>query len=88
MYADVWKSLRRLKARWLKNSRGSLLNHGAGAAVLPVGIVDCYNLELRDSAGFIGDRTNRQAFLQKLANCRQPICNGGEDPLGAYCAPF
>jgi len=62
-----------------KEFAGPLLNHGA--AVLPSVIVDCYNLELRDSTGFIGDRANRQAFLQKLTDCRQLICNGGEDPL-------
>ncbi|OWW00151.1 glucokinase [Rhizobium sp. R72] len=63
-----------------KEIASPLLNNGA--TVLPSVTVNCYNLELRDGNGFIGDRANRQAFQQKLENCRQLVCKGGRDPLG------
>jgi hypothetical protein len=33
-----------------------------GAAVLPSVSIDCYNVELRDADGFVGDRANKAAF--------------------------
>ncbi|TCU09663.1 ROK family protein [Rhizobium sullae] len=63
-----------------KQNGRPLLNHGA--ADLPSVTVDCYNLELRDESGFIGDRANKRAFRQKLEDWRQRIRKGGDDPFG------
>ncbi|MEZ2126261.1 MULTISPECIES: ROK family protein [unclassified Sinorhizobium] len=63
-----------------KRTTSPQINHGA--ANLPSVKVDCYNIEIRDRNGFIGDRARTDAFRQKLEDWRQRVRKGGEDPLG------
>ena len=51
-------------------------------AVLPGVSIDAYNAELRDGAGFVGDRANRGAFRSILGHWRERLREAGEDPLG------
>jgi predicted NBD/HSP70 family sugar kinase len=53
-----------------------------GAARLPSVDVDCYNVELKDDEGFIGDRASRSAFRAILENWRKPLRKLGDDPFG------
>ena len=59
---------------------GAPVSHGAGD--LPKVEVASYNLELRDKAGFIGDRANKTAFRDALDGWRKRVRAGGPDPLG------
>ena len=59
---------------------GAPVSHGAGD--LPKVEVASYNLELRDKAGFIGDRANKTAFRDALEGWRKQVRAGGSDPLG------
>ena len=53
-----------------------------GAARLPSVEVDCYNIELKDDDGFIGDNANKSAFRALLENWRKPLRKAGDDPFG------
>ena len=53
-----------------------------GAARLPSVDVDCYNVELKDDEGFIGDRASKSAFRAILENWRKPLRKLGDDPFG------
>ena len=55
---------------------------GHGAAELPAVRIDSYNVELRDSEGFIGDRASRRAFAALLDDWRERLAESGEDPFG------
>lgn len=63
-----------------KSSEGAPLAHGAPE--LPSVIVDDYNNELKDRAGFIGDRARKSAFQDKLDDWRKRVSKAGDDPLG------
>jgi predicted NBD/HSP70 family sugar kinase len=53
-----------------------------GASTLPAVIIDSYNEELHDSEGFIGDRASGRAFRAILADERERVCEGDDDPIG------
>jgi hypothetical protein len=53
-----------------------------GARRLPSVDVDSYNVELKDSEGFIGDRASRGAFRNMIDHIRKSSRKAGEDPLG------
>src|SRR5438309_849245 len=53
-----------------------------GATRLPAVDVDSYNIELKDEAGFLGDRASKGAFRKILDSLRKPLKKNGEDPLG------
>jgi len=53
-----------------------------GASELPSVSIDGYNIGLRDKEGFIGDRANTGAFLEKLEELRKLFRKQGDDPLG------
>jgi hypothetical protein len=53
-----------------------------GARRLPSVDVDSYNVELKDSEGFIGDRVSRGAFRRMLERIRKSLRKAGGDPLG------
>jgi hypothetical protein len=53
-----------------------------GAAVLPAVSVDSYNVEIKDSEGFIGDRATSGAFRDLLDDWRKRLKKVDEDPLG------
>ena len=55
---------------------------GHGAAELPAVRVDSYNVELRDSEGFIGDRASKRAFAALLDDWRERVGRVGADPFG------
>jgi predicted NBD/HSP70 family sugar kinase len=55
---------------------------GHAELVLPSVTVDTYNEELRDEAGFVGDRASGRAFRAILDDWRERIAQHGEDPLG------
>src|SRR4051794_21280270 len=58
----------------------SLAAHGS--ACLPSVEVDCYNAELKDEKGFLGDRASKGAFRDILEKWRKPLRKAGEDPFG------
>jgi hypothetical protein len=58
----------------------SLAAHGS--ACLPSVEVDCYNAELKDENGFLGDRASKGAFRDILEKWRKPLRKAGEDPFG------
>jgi predicted NBD/HSP70 family sugar kinase len=58
----------------------SIAEHGATR--LPAVEVDCYNTELKDDEGFIGDRASKGAFREIIENWRKPLRKAGEDPFG------
>jgi hypothetical protein len=58
----------------------SIAQHGA--ARLPSVEVDCYNIELKDDEGFIGDRASKGAFRDIIENWRKPLRKAGDDPFG------
>jgi len=53
-----------------------------GSACLPSVEVDCYNVELKDENGFLGDRASKGAFRDILEKWRKPLRKEGEDPFG------
>ena len=53
-----------------------------GATRLPSVEVDSYNLEIKDSDGFVGDKASRGAFHAMLEKWREPLRKLGADPLG------
>jgi hypothetical protein len=55
---------------------------GHGATRLPSVEVDCYNIELKDDEGFIGDRASKGAFRDIIENWRKPLRKAGDDPFG------
>ncbi len=57
-----------------------LLTHGG--RVLPSVSVDAYNEELRDDAGFVGDRASGRAFRSILEDWRERLRSNGNDPFG------
>jgi len=57
-----------------------LAGHGAGR--LTAVHIDTYNAELRDEAGFIGDRASGRAFRAILGNVRERVGQGDDDPVG------
>ncbi|MBV8752098.1 MAG: ROK family protein [Hyphomicrobiales bacterium] len=56
-----------------------LLRHGA--LQLPSLRLDAYNLELKDSSGFVGDRASKSSFAELLDKWRKPLGRRG-DPFG------
>ena len=54
-----------------------------GARRLPSVDVDSYNVELKDSEGFIGDRASRGAFRNMIDHIRKSLRKAGED--GSAC---
>jgi len=55
---------------------------GHADTALPSVTVDTYNEELRDEAGFVGDRASGRAFRAILDDWRERIAQHGDDPLG------
>ncbi|MCO4319712.1 ROK family protein [Phyllobacterium sp. 21LDTY02-6] len=53
-----------------------------GAALLPGVSVDSYNLRIRDSNGFLGDRASKSALQDKVEEWRKRYRKDGRDPLG------
>ena len=53
-----------------------------GARRLPSVDVDSYNVELKDSQGFIGDRASKGAFRNMIDRIRKSMRKAGDDPLG------
>jgi hypothetical protein len=53
-----------------------------GSAELPSVSIDGYNIGLRDKEGFVGDKANTGAFLDKLEELRKLFRREGEDPMG------
>ena len=53
-----------------------------GARRLPSVDVDSYNVELKDSEGFIGDRASKGAFRNMIDRIRKSMRKAGDDPLG------
>jgi hypothetical protein len=53
-----------------------------GWHVLPRVVVDAYNEELEDEAGFLGDRANKGAFRSILDQWRKNVGKNGADPFG------
>ena len=74
------KSSRARKADATVNGGDGLAANGS--ARLSSVIVDSYNLELRDSQGFVGDRASGRAFRKLLEDIRKVLRREDEDPLG------
>jgi predicted NBD/HSP70 family sugar kinase len=55
---------------------------GHGATRLPSVEVDSFNLELKDEAGFLGDRATKGAFRAIFDRWRKPLRKTGKDPFG------
>ncbi|MDP9064530.1 MAG: ROK family protein [Pseudomonadota bacterium] len=55
---------------------------GHGVTTLTTVQLDTYNAELRDNEGFIGDRASARAFRAILADERERVRHGEEDPIG------
>jgi predicted NBD/HSP70 family sugar kinase len=53
-----------------------------GVRRLPRVIVEAYNVELRDSDGFVGDRASNRAFREIVEQWRVRLRKVGDDPLG------
>jgi hypothetical protein len=53
-----------------------------GAARLPAVDVECYNVELKDDEGFVGDRASKGAFREFIEAWRKPLRDLDEDPFG------
>jgi hypothetical protein len=49
---------------------------------LPSVEIDSYNVELKDSEGFIGDRASRGAFRTLVDQIRKSVRKNRDDPLG------
>jgi len=58
----------------------SLAGHGAGR--LAAVHIDTYNAELRDEAGFVGDRASGRAFRAILDDMRERVSQVDDDPVG------
>lgn len=54
---------------------------GHGAKQLPAVVVDSYNVEVKDEEGFVGDRANKRAFREILADWRKHV-QKEDDPFG------
>src|SRR5262245_1237981 len=63
-----------------KSVQPPLSSHGG--ATLPLVTVESYNLEIRDSEGFIGDQASKGAFLDLVEETRRQLRRAGDDPLG------
>jgi hypothetical protein len=63
-----------------KNEAGSYAVHGA--LDLPSVSVDSYNLEIRASQGFLGDRANKSAFWGLVEEGRERLRKIDADPIG------
>lgn len=57
-----------------------------GAALLPSVEVTGYNLEIRDSDGFVGDKASRSAFIDHLDELRKHLRKTGDDPIDGETA--
>jgi len=55
---------------------------GQGAGRLAAVQIDTHNAELRDEAGFIGDRANGRAFRAILDDVRERVSQADNDPVG------
>ena len=53
-----------------------------GARRLPGVEVISYNVELKDEAGFVGDRASKGAFRNFIEEWRKPMRRIGQDPFG------
>jgi predicted NBD/HSP70 family sugar kinase len=53
-----------------------------GARRLPSVEVISYNVELKDEAGFVGDRASKGAFRNFIEEWRKPMRRIGQDPFG------
>ncbi len=53
-----------------------------GATRLPAVEVDSFNIELKDDAGFLGDRASKGAFRAIFERWRRPLRRSGQDPFG------
>lgn len=53
-----------------------------GAATLPSVVVDSYNLEISDGAGFYGDKASKGAFWGIVDKWRKTLRDEGADPFG------
>jgi hypothetical protein len=53
-----------------------------GARRLPGVEVISYNVELKDEAGFVGDRASKGAFRRFIEEWRKPLRQIGQDPFG------
>ena len=53
-----------------------------GNADLPSVTVESYNVELRDTEGFVGDRASKGAFLALVEEVREQLKEVDDDPLG------
>jgi predicted NBD/HSP70 family sugar kinase len=53
-----------------------------GSSRLPSVDVDCYNVEIKDEDGFLGDRASKGAFREVLEKWRKPLREADEDPFG------
>jgi hypothetical protein len=53
-----------------------------GARRLPGVEVISYNVELKDEAGFVGDRASKGAFRNFIEEWRKPLRRIGQDPFG------
>jgi hypothetical protein len=62
--------------------RGSPCAVAHGSAMLPLVEVADYNLQLRDEAGFIGDRASKGVFRALIDDWRKPLRRLGHDPFG------
>jgi predicted NBD/HSP70 family sugar kinase len=62
------------------SAEGETITHGAAA--LPSVDVDSYNVEVRDSDGFVGDNANKGAFAELVDKWRTRVREAGDDPLG------
>ena len=61
-------------------SAPGLAGHGSGR--LAAVHIDAYNAELRDEAGFIGDRASNRAFRAILEDIRERVRQIDDDPVG------
>jgi predicted NBD/HSP70 family sugar kinase len=53
-----------------------------GSSELPLVTVESYNLEIKDSEGFVGDQASKGAFLELVEDLREKLRDVGDDPLG------
>ena len=53
-----------------------------GASRLPSVDVDSYNVEIKDTEGYVGDRATKGAFREMIENWRKPLRKAGDDPFG------
>ncbi|MEI9994182.1 MAG: ROK family protein [Rhizomicrobium sp.] len=55
---------------------------GHGSLRLPKVDIVSYNIELKDSGGFLGDRASKKALAAILDKARKPLIKEGRDPFG------